>query len=210
MKKISIFIIVICSFFGTAKAQDIASLFTSMPEKMLLPMDSSQRLDIIDLYRAGRKAEVVSLLGESVLMTTLQDNYLQIKSGNSTLEMALLPMINDSKITCVIRTVCAPVCDSRISFYTTEWKPLDAHIFITPVTKDWFIAEDIDKNNEYFKSFESALDMDMMQLCFEENGLSLIQTYTTPQYLSPDIRTKADKYLKHESKRYIWNKVRFE
>ena len=210
MKKISIFIIVICSFFSTAKAQDITSLFSSMPERMLLPLDSIQRLDIVDLYRAGRNVEVANLLSESVHIVSLQDNYLKIKFGNSTLEIALLSMINDSKLICVIKTVCAPVCDSQILFYTTEWKPLDTHIFINPSTKDWFFAENIDKNNEYFKSFEAALDMEMMQFGFEENGLSLVQTYNTPQYLSPDIRTKADKYLKKESKRYTWNKVRFE
>ena len=210
MKKISIFTIVICSFFSVAKAQDIASLFSSMPDKMLLPLDSTQRLDIVDLHLAGRTAEVVSHLGETNRLVSLQDNYLQLKFGNSTLEIALLTMINDSKVICVIKTVCVPVCDSQILFYTTEWRPLDSHIFINPVTKDWFFAENIDKNNEYFRSFESALDMEMMQFCFEENGLSLIQTYNTAQYLSPDIRKNADKYLKKESKRYIWNKVGFE
>jgi hypothetical protein len=181
-----------------------------MPDKMIVPLDSIQRLDIIDLYNAGRSPQIVNHLGDTTHLVALQDNYLQLKSGNLQLEIALLPMINDSKIIGVIKTVCAPVCDSRVLFFTTEWKPLDSGIFITPVTQSWFIAEDVDKDDKYFRTVENALDMELMRFCFENEGLSLVQTYNTPQYLSTDIQAWADKYLKKESRRYTWNKIKYE
>ncbi len=210
MKKIKLFILLICSLCSVAKAQNMTSVFSSMPDKMMLPLDSIQRLDIIDLFNAGRAAQLVNRLGDTTSLVVFQDNYVQIKSGNLQFEIALLPMINDSKIISVIKTVCAPVCDSKISFYSMEWKPLASDIFLTPATPGWFITDRVDRNDEYFKSFKNALDMDMMQFSFEDKGLSLVQKYNTPQYLSPDVRMKADKYLKKESKRYTWNQIRFE
>jgi hypothetical protein len=167
-------------------------------------------LDIVDLYNAGRAARIVNNLGDTSRLISLNENYLALTTGNLQLEMALLPMINDSKIICVIKTVCAPVCDSRVSFYTTDWKLMDSSVFFNPVEKNWFILDGVDRNDEYFKTFEEALDMDLMQFGFENDGFSLIQIYTTPQYLSPDIRGKSDKYLKNEPKKYTWNKIRYE
>ncbi len=210
MKKISIFILFICSFCSLVNAQNITSVFSSIPDEMVLPLDSIQRLDILDLYNAGRAAQIVNHLGDTARLISLKENFLQLETGNMQLEIALLPMINDSKIIGVIKTVCVPVCDSKISFYTTEWKSLDSAIFYTPVTKEWFIADNIDRNDEYFKSFENVLDMDLMQFNFENNGLLLVQKYNTSQYLSPDIKVKTDKFLKKEPKKYVWNQIRFE
>ncbi|MDR1369469.1 MAG: DUF3256 family protein [Dysgonamonadaceae bacterium] len=209
MKKISVFILFIV-FCGAAGAQGMASIFSSMPDRMIEPVDSILRLDIIDLYNAGRSPQIINHFGDTARLVALEDNYLQFQSGNLTLEIASLPMINDSKVIGVIKTVCAPVCDSRVLFFTTEWKPLDPGVFINPVAWDWFISEGVDRDNEYFKTVESALDMELMQFSFDNNGLSLVQTYNTPQYLSIDLRASAGKYLKKESKRYTWNKVRFE
>ncbi len=210
MKKISIFLVFICSVCHLVNAQNMASIFSSMPDRMILPFDSIQRLDIIDLYNAGRSPQIVNHFGDTAKLVVFHEDYLQIKSGNMQLEIALLPMVNDSKIIAVVKSVCSPVCDSKILFYTTEWKSLNTDIFITPVTQTWFFADGIDRNDEYFKSFENALDLELMQFSFENHGLTLVQTYNTPQYLSPDIRKKADKYLKKESKKYTWNQVRYQ
>lgn len=199
----------ICCFCAV-KAQNAASVFSSVPDKILLPLDSIQRLDIVDLYNAGRVAQIINNLGDTSRLVSLNENYLVLETENFRFEMALVPMINDSKIICIIKTVCAPVCDSRVSFYTTDWKRMDSGVFFKPVEKDWFILEGIDRNDEYFKTFEYALDMDLMRFGFENDGLLLVQTYTAPQYLSLDIRGKTDKYLKSEPKKYTWNKIRYE
>lgn len=209
MKKISIFIVFL-SCFGMMKSQDIASVFTSIPDKMILPVDSMSRLDIVDLYRAGRVAQVVNSFEDTTRMVSLKENSLSLQVGNLRFDLALLPMINDSKIICVIKTVCAPVCDSKVSFYTTEWKELESKIFFTPVTGKWFLSEGTDHDNVYFAEVDASLDMSFMHFTFEEGGLQLVQTYNTPQYLSSDMQKKADKYLKKEPKKFTWNKIKYE
>ncbi len=210
MKKLSIYILFFSLVCSSLQSQNLRSIFESMPDRMLLPMDSMQRLDIIDFYQAKKTAQVVNGLNDTCRLRYYSENYMELKIGNASFVLALLPMINDSKVLCIIKTVCAPVCDSRLEFYTTEWKPLDSRIFLHPVGREWFLKENMDREDEYFKSFEAGLDMDLMEYHLDKDNLTLTQRYNTPLYLSLDYKEKAKKYIKPEPKTYHWTQVKFE
>lgn len=56
----------------------------------------------------------------------------------STWSMRLLPLVNGTSLIAVIRTVEKPVADSRVDFYTTDWKPLlGKDLLALPTAQDW-------------------------------------------------------------------------
>jgi hypothetical protein len=209
MKKF-IIIICICLTVTSLKGQTASDLFLSMPKSMLLTLDETNRLDLIDLYKAGQKAEVVNQLEDSSIILHLTDDYLEIKTGNQTMELFILTMINDSKVACLIQSVCAPVCDSYLEFYTTTWKKLNTDLFITPAEKSGYIKDGINPDEQKVQNALIPFDISLMQFHFDPEKQELYQYYKTPEYVSLNDRKKGEVYLKDTPRIFRWNQVRFE
>jgi Protein of unknown function (DUF3256). len=210
MKKTLLFLIA-CFFSVTLiKSQSIEDFFLSMPSEISPVISQLGRKELMELYKAGKKAEVQGVLKESCSMTAFQDNYIRIATGSNSIEIISLPMINDSYLLLVIKTVCAPACDSELAFYTVQWKKLDAESLLHPVDKDWFILEGTDTNDQTAKNALLALDVSLMKFSYNPKTKQLIQEYQTPEYLDKDQKKKVKKYLKQEAKTYQWTGTRFE
>lgn len=65
--------------------------------------------------------------------------------------MKLLATSDTTQVICTVSTACAPVCDSNIQFYTTDWKELPISDFITamPAMDDFFETPDSAAAYEY-------------------------------------------------------------
>ena len=181
-----------------------------MPESMLLTLTEINRLELIELYKGELTAAVENQMGDSCFLTRMTDDYLQIQEGKSSLEIIILPMVNDSKVTGLIRTVCAPLCDSNLAFYTVNWKQLNTDIFITPAGKERFIKDGVNLDEQKVRNALIPLDISLMQFRYDPDTHELLQYYNTPQYLSADDREKAAPYLKNTPVVFIWNQSRFE
>lgn len=204
----TIFLLLIAVRF--IQAQTASELFVRLPEPAFLSLTVSDRLDLIDLYKAGERATVKNRFGDSCSIIRLTDDYIQVQTGKNTMELFLLPMINDSKIVGFIQTVCAPVCDSYLEFYTIVWKKLAASVFITFAGKYDFLKEEINPEEESVKNVLIPLDISLMQLHYDPDSKELQQYYTTPDYLSDTDKNKVKPYLKETPKRFKWNLTRFE
>jgi hypothetical protein len=209
MKKY-IVVIWICLTATSLKGQTASELFLSLPESALLTLSETSRLDLIDLHKAGHKAEVVNQFGDSSVILHLTNDYLEIKFGNYNLQLLLLQMVNDSKIVLLIQTVCAPVCDSYLEFYTTSWRKLNGELFISPAEKSEFIKEGINPDEQKVKNALVSLDISLMQFKYDPEKKELLQYYNTPEYLNPDDRGAVALYLKGTPRVFKWNQTRFE
>jgi hypothetical protein len=210
MKLKFIFILFLLSANHLVQGQTAGELFAKLPESALLPLTVSDRLDLIDWYKEGKKASVKNQFDDSCSIVRLTDDYLQIQIGKNTTELFLLSMINDSKIVGMIQTVCVPVCDSYIEFYTTSWRKLTSSVFITFVDKYDFLKEGINPEDEKVKNALIPLDISLMQLHYDPDNHELQQYYRTPDYLSETDKTQIMPYLKETPKIYKWNLTRFE
>jgi len=192
------------------KSQSIEDIFLSMPSEITPVIHPEGRQELMKLYKAGEKAEVQGVLKESCSMTAFQDNYIRIATGSNSIEIISLPMINDSHLLLVIKTVCIPACDSELSFYTVQWKKLNMESLLQPVGKDWFILEGTDTNDQAAKNTLLALDINLMKFSYNPETKQLIQEYQTPEYLDKEQKKNVEKYLKQEAKTYQWTGMRFE
>ncbi|MDR0864127.1 MAG: DUF3256 family protein [Candidatus Symbiothrix sp.] len=197
-------IIVLVVSLGIAislNAQTAKEFFVLMPDEMLLDLNRSGKMDLVDLYEAGREAAIVNKLGDTLLLEKLTPDYLLLNTGKSSLQIVVLSMLNESQLYCFIQTACGPVCDSRVEFYSPSWKKLNAEAFITPAPPAWFIQANADF---------AAPAVSFMQWLYDPDTSTLQQINRTPDYLSEEDRRMIQPYITKESRDYHWNGIRFE
>ncbi|GHS96164.1 hypothetical protein FACS189421_00740 [Bacteroidia bacterium] len=188
-------------FAVSLNAQTAKEAFLSMPESLLPDMNLYARMDLVDLYNAGQQAVIANSFNDTIALEKLTSDYLFLKTGKGSLQIMALQMINESWLYCLIHTVCGPVCDSRMDFYSISWNHLNSDTFITPATKTDFINENPDC---------PALNISLMQWVYDPETATLQQRYNTPDYLSLEDQNTIRPFIKERMREYRWNGIRFE
>lgn len=210
MKRVLIIVwLAFCVF--QLKAQNMAEVFVSMPDEYVPQLEDAWRKDLVDLYNSGENAQLKNNMNGTSRLVKLTKDYLLLESTErTTLELKLLPLVNNTFVICKIITVKAPVADSRIAFFSPDWKPLNASDLLEPVTAGWFIREDADKTSIAFQEATSRLDMDLFEYKLSPDDYTLTQIYTTPQYTDKETQKKLKSFLKDSPKVYTWTKSYFK
>ena len=210
MKRVLIIVwLAFCVF--QLKAQNMAEVFVSMPDEYVPQLEDAWRKDLVDLYNSGEKAQLKNNMNGTSRLVKLTKDYLLLESTErTTLELKLLPLVNNTFVICKIITVKAPVADSRIAFFSPDWKPLNASDLLEPVTAGWFIREDANKESMAFQESTSRLDMDLFEYKLSPDDYTLTQIYTTPQYTDKETQKKLKPFLKDSPKVYTWTKSYFK
>ena len=210
MKRFILFLC-ICALASALRAQDMAAVFTAMPDQLVPQLENAWRKDLIDLFRAGKEARLKNRMNGTSVLQRLTDDYLSLQvTGSSTIEMKLLPLINNTFVICMVTTVEGPAPDSRVAFYTTQWEPLEATDLFTPVAADWFIREGADRSDPAFQDAVARLDMNLVKYSLDPDSQTLTATYTTPLYLSAEERDSVMPFLKTAPRQYTWEKFHFK
>ena len=210
MKRVLIIVwLAFCVF--QLKAQNMAEVFVSMPDEYVPQLEDAWRKDLVDLYNSGENAQLKNNMNGTSRLVKLTKDYLLLESTErTTLELKLLPLVNNTFVICKIITVKAPVADSRIAFFSPDWKPLNASDLLEPVTAGWFIREDADKESMAFQESTSRLDMDLFEYKLSPDDYTLTQIYTTPQYTDKETQKKLKPFFKDSPKVYTSTKSYFK
>lgn len=192
-------------------AQGMGEIFESMPDQFVPQLESAWRKDLVDLYKNGKEAKLKNTMNGFSVLKQLTDDYLLLQSTErSIIEMRLLPLVNHTHLICMVTTIYAPAPDSRIDFFTTDWKPLDASALFTPVPKEWFMKEDADPQSTAYIEALARLDMNLQKYSLDPEQLTLTIEWATPQYLSDADAKYVAPFLKQEPKVYRWENHRFQ
>lgn len=207
MKKI-IFVFSFAFIAIVSQAQDISSVFLSMPDDLVLKIDQEQRRVLLDSPTDTSKVTAQNMLNENVVREALSKDYMAIKTSDiGMLQIKLLPLINNSYIIGVIRTVCDRACDSQIDFYTTSWQPLSQTDLFPEKTKEWFLKADTNHDSQEFKNAYAALNMTPIKLIFSPNNQNVEAIYDIKKYLSEDDYKLIEPFLIKEPKIFTWDKA---
>ncbi|MDR0744165.1 MAG: DUF3256 family protein [Tannerella sp.] len=210
MKRMLFSLMFVC-FAVSSMAQRMDELFIKMPSDIIIQLEEAWRKDLVDLYKSGKTATLENTMQGRSGLLELTDNYLLLQSSErSMMELKLLPLVNHTNIICMITTVSAPVADSRVYFYTTDWNPISSEGLYTPVTADWYWKEDVDHSSIACLDAKAMLDIFLVKYSLSAENFSLTAEYTTPMYLDDDSREKVTLLLKDIPKRYEWKSGRFE
>ena len=194
-----------------ADAQQAKQYFVSMPDTILPLLTEINRADCIDFLKSNMRAIVTNRLDGKSEMTTLTDNYIEIKlSEQSSWQMKVLALNDSTQVICTVFTACAPACDSHIKFYTTQWESLSLADYIQamPTLSDYLPQlNGADYDIQTLNAVKQAdLLLIKMQLSADDN--TLLCSFDTPQYMEKSAAQKLIPLLQKPIV-YNWNSGKF-
>lgn len=194
-----------------ANAQQAKQYFVSMPDTILPLLTEINRADCIDFLESNMRAIVTNRLDGKSEMTTLTDNYIEIKlSEQSSWQMKVLALNDSTQVLCTVFTACAPACDSHIKFYTTQWESLSLADYIQtmPTLSDYLPQlNEADHDIQTLNAVKQAdLLLIKMQLSADDN--TLVCSFDTPQYMEKSAAQKLTPLLQKPIV-YNWNSGKF-
>ncbi len=226
MKKIMLGVLLCLLSMGQMQSQEMKEVFINMPDSLAGLLTKVNRADCVDFLASDMKAQVTNRYNRQSELTRLTPDYLHLQvSPEASWQMKLLPLADSTKVVCWVRTVNAPVSDSQIDFYTTDWQLLDKNEFIAPpVADDFFILPDapattsdsrllLETANQSYPDSLATLrleaDLTFMKIILNPEEDSLTFTYTTPDYVRKETAERLLKYIRNISLPYTWKKGRF-
>lgn len=177
-----------------ARAQLTASkAFATAPQTVFPLLDASTRLDIIDYYNSNLATPSANKLQGRSRITAMNDKALTVEmSPASTTEIFILPSAASDSLIAVITTLATPTPDSHISFYSRDWKPLDAaKYFNKPVLADWLTADGKKNRNQV----ETMVPFLLIGYDWDPAANTLTLTNNTSKFLSADIYQTVAAYM---------------
>lgn len=192
---------------NAAVAADLRTLFIDMPDSIMPTLTRSDRMDFIDYMDSGMKARVRNKLDGESVMTQLEDNMLTVMTSRSgRMDMVLFKMKKDRNLICIIRTVTAKYEDSRLYFYTEDWKPVPAEELIElPQFDDYLTKEAL--RNDSLDVFKKMSMLRLQSAAAVDGGLEF--RYTSLEDLGEDAE-RYESWFKPEPLRYTWNGNKFK
>lgn len=157
----------------SANAQNINSVFVSMPDSLSPLLTKVNRQDFADFLSSGMKAVVKNRFGGQSEMLKLTDDYLKLKTTEaSSEEMKLLPLNDSVNVVCVVKTYNGPAEDSQVYFYSTDWKELPLRNFISlPVHGDFYKSSNDSVSTVSREDFANEMYIMKAELSDKDNSI---------------------------------------
>ncbi len=211
MKRI-IFMLVFVITGNLIYAQEMKELFRVMPDSVIPLLTKNNREDCIDFLDSNMKAEVKNLFGKPSQLKKLTKNYLFMQTTPvSSVEMKVLPVNDSTNVIGVINTYCTRVCDSKLTFYDTKWKPLRISDFINlPVIANFRLNSDSIQNELSNHEIADMFNVPYIKYSFSSDNNDIIFTNTSLDNLnSEDRKLVESKDNNLNVIKYRWNNGKF-
>ena len=198
MKKILLFSAFLFAAVSSVAQVRMRDVFAQLPDSILPLMTRNNRLDCIDFIENGMEARVKNKFNDQVVLEALTEDFLLIRtSESSTVEMKLMPLGSDTLI-CVNRTYLGPTEDSEVKLYNTNW------CFVRnvqrPEVSEFLIT--VDSIRPWTPEMADTMDM----ICGDATNLPLIKASLSAESseiqwvlqsneFSKEIKKVADRYL---------------
>ncbi|KAA6337038.1 hypothetical protein EZS27_014854 [termite gut metagenome] len=210
MKKILLLLLLILPATTSLSAQEAKELFIHIPDSLMPLLTPVNREDFVDFLESNMKAQVKNKFGNTSEMTDLTSDYIRLQvTPQSTWQMKVLAMNDTIKVICTVSTACAPVCDSYIHFFTTDWRelPMQEYLPLPPKVDDFFQTPDSTRMDEYNRMRTQA-DIPLIQGDLSKTDNTLAFTFTTLNYMDKEEAEMFKEYLR-EAVVYEWKEGKF-
>ena len=210
MRKI-IYTILLFIATTSISSQEISSVFLSMPDNIIFGLEAAQKDLLISNPNDTTDLKIDRGTFSELKRLAISADYISLQTSDAgTTQIKLLPLINDSKIICVVKTVCGKICDSQVQFYTTKWLPIVQGELLPKINKDLFIKADSDRNSQDFENAYKYLDMNPFKIELSSADTSMKITYDIKDYLSEEDYKKIQPFLMEEPITLTWDKTSYK
>ena len=210
MRKI-IYTILLFIATTSISSQEISSVFLSMPDNIIFGLEAAQKDLLISNPNDTTDLKIDRGTFSELKRLAISADYIYLQTSDAgTTQIKLLPLINDSKIICVVKTVCGKICDSQVQFYTTKWLPIVQGELLPKINKDLFIKAESDRNSQDFENAYKYLDMNPFKIELSPTDTSMKITYDIKDYLSEEDYKKIQPFLIEEPITLAWDKTSYK
>lgn len=195
----------------TVHGQTIQDVVKNIPEDNIIGLTSST----VQFLMENANDSIVktsNYLSDNVYRDEISSDYARLQTSKiGTTEIKLLPLINDSKVIAILKTVCGTVCDSQLYFFTEKWKLLDVHYLLPVIDVDWFLTtDDALKNSDEYNYLRSLLKNSLpVKYEFSPEDYTLKLTVDPILFLDQETYAQLEKYFNLAPKVLKWNKTNF-
>lgn len=138
----------------TMMAQQVCKMWVSMPASVAGALEKSGRQELLDLKQMKKTATIAGPLGEKCSIDTLTADFLSVRMNDVyTLQMKMLPTSSGDSLLCLVQTYAGPQPESRIAFYSPDWKALSMpqmHLDVDLQRPDTMSEDDFNKLQALF------------------------------------------------------------
>lgn len=203
MKQYILFLFLIIG--STLFAQKVDSVFMSMPDELLPHFSEANRTMLL---MDSALTKIPYELGE-IEKLEYNNSFLSIRTSEvATLQIKLLPLVNNTNIIAVVKTVCAKVCDSNIRFFTEQWDEIDKSEILPTIPPSTFFDVN-EENKAYFREIALNIDIYPLYFVFTKDDDNLKATFDFSNHLSSQNFKEIKPYIKSTTVDLIWNKAAF-
>ena len=197
--------------FQVTHAQSIQDVVKNIPEDNIFGLSSSTVQFLLE-NPSDSIRKTSSYLSDNVSRDLISKDYARIRTSKvGTTEMKLLPLINDTKVICILKTICATICDSQLFFFTDKWKPVDTANLLPAINIEWFMTtDDILKDTDNYKYVYNLLKRSLplkYELNTQNNTLAL--SIDPSLFMDKQSFSELENYFNLTPKVLQWNKTTF-
>ena len=167
MKKIILaFLLVGCTL--SAAAQDVYSLFLTMPQEETPYLSGLQKLQLLQAELTQHGSKVENLLKDSTSIEVLMPNFLYVHLNEARdMQIKKLPMGEGDSILCVVNTYKGKAPESSIAYYSFKWEKLEIAGFPIPTDTRQLHMRPVDMDETKYKDLLKLLDPVLIQYVFD-------------------------------------------
>ena len=204
MKKYILLLFLGCTI-SLSYGQSIDDLFKTMPDELLPAFsEANKTMLLVD----SALSVIPYPLGE-IEKLDYSDTFLSLKTSKvGTMQIKILPLINNTKIVALINTVCSKICDSDVRFFTEKWEEIDKESLL-PILAPHIFFDKTEMNTPDFKWVVSHIDIYPIQFQFKKGSNDLEVKFDIAKHLSPQDLKKIKPYMNKETIDLSWNKSTF-
>jgi hypothetical protein len=193
MKKTKNFILLIFTTLSvfSATAQSIDTLFVTMPDELFPLLKDRQRLELVEYYKAGQNDTIYNLFEGKTFLMAFIDGYIRLQSSESTtFEMFFVEdlQVNETFVG-IIRTACAPVCNSVVNFYDKKWNAV-SYPFPQLAAADWIDKTALAKTNYTFEEIANLFSIDFIEYMYNAENKTIEAINHSVEYLDEQEQKK--------------------
>jgi len=172
-------------------SRNIENCYINMPDRLNPTMTKKIRMEMLEYHKAGQGDSIQNVFGNLAYLLTFDtlNNFIAVKNTkSSTFEMKLMKNEQGMPFIGIIRSVCAPICQSSIEFYDTAWNKIPLQ-FIMPKAIQWVNKEKLAASTDLDKTWvEKALENTFVSLQFDAKNQFIIATNNSVEFLSVEDR----------------------
>lgn len=196
------------------RSQTIEQLYVNMPDVLNPTLTKQNRMELLAYHKVKQSDSITNRFGhQSYLLNldTLNQEILVKNTPSTTFGMKILRLEDSTRIVGIIRSVCAPVCQSSVEFYDTAWNQIPVK-FTMPKAIEWLDVKSIPTDKIDLQWAIHLMGTGFISLRFSEKGQQISAKNNTLDFLSEEDRKViapyvADKTIVFELKGRTWQQI---